>query len=104
MMISTSLALMPGISTVTRYASRRSDMSTAGRQAVPSRFSPPHQPRPPTTRGTPPRAVREFPASPRLVIAVMVFPLVSGRASGSATRKNTAQMNTIHFRDTMFTL
>ena len=59
---------------------------------------------PPTTRGTPSRAVREFPASPRLVIAVMVFPFVSDQAIGPATRKNTAHVNTIHFRDTVFTL
>src|ERR1700751_1478363 len=31
-------------------------------------------------------------------------PLVSGRAIGPATRKNTAQVNTIHIRDTLFTL
>src|SRR5512146_1460266 len=49
------------------------------------------QPRPPTTRGTSSRPVREFPGSPRLVVAVMSFSLVSGRAIGPATRKNTAQ-------------
>src|SRR6185437_2505298 len=59
---------------------------------------------PPTTRGTSSRPVREFPGSPRLVVAVMSFSLVSGRAIGPATRKNTAQVNTIHFPDTLFTL
>jgi hypothetical protein len=34
----------------------------------------------------------------------MMFLLVSGRAVGLATRKNTAQVNTIHFRGTVFTL
>jgi hypothetical protein len=38
------------------------------------------------------------------LVAVMSSSLVFGRARGLATRKNTAQVNTIHFRDTMFTL
>src|SRR5579859_985645 len=35
---------------------------------------------------------------------VMLFSLASGRVSGPATRKNTAQVNTIQFRATLFTV
>jgi hypothetical protein len=31
-----------------------------------------------------------------MLVAVMSFSLISGRAIGPATRKNTAQVNTVH--------
>jgi hypothetical protein len=34
----------------------------------------------------------------------MSFSLASGRAAGPTTRKNTAQVNTIQFRATLFTI
>jgi hypothetical protein len=37
-------------------------------------------------------------------VTVIQFSLASGQASGLATRKNTAQMNIVHFRATVFTL
>jgi hypothetical protein len=37
-------------------------------------------------------------------MTVISFSLASGRADGPTTRKNTAQVNTIQFRATVFTL
>jgi len=37
-------------------------------------------------------------------MTVMSFSLASGRAEDPATRKNTAQVNTIQFRATLFTI
>jgi hypothetical protein len=44
------------------------------------------------------------PARARRVWCGMPFSLASGQASGLATRKNTAHVNTIQFRDTVYTL
>jgi hypothetical protein len=38
------------------------------------------------------------------VVIVISFSLASGQASGPATRKNTAQVNIVHFRATLFTI
>ena len=88
-------------------------MSTAGAQtAVPalSYCWPGRQPRPLVARIISSWAARRSSNRSQLVmgviavIAVMGSPLCLAGLSGLATRKNTAQVNTIQFRATLFTV